>query len=80
MVTACYFGSILTKLVFPRQSSLSVPTNDITKIRPVGVDGQTERLAQGSYILVAFRNFYNSSKMSFTFSYLMGPNREHPKM
>jgi len=63
MISVCYFGSILTKLVFPRQSSLAVPPNDITKIRPVGVDGQTDRLAQGSYILVTFHNFYNSPKM-----------------
>ena len=63
VVSGCYFVSILTKVVFPRQSSLAVPTNDVTKILQVDVDVQTDRLAQGTYILVAFRNFYSSSKM-----------------
>jgi hypothetical protein len=63
MGSACYFVPILTKLVLPRQSSLDVPTDDITEIHPVTVDRQTERLAQGSYVFVAVRNFYNYSKM-----------------
>jgi len=61
--SACYFVSILTKLVFPRQRPLAVPTNDITEIHPMGVDRQTDRQAQSSYVLVAFRNFYIYSKL-----------------
>ena len=63
MGSACYFVSILTKHGFARQISLAVLTNDITEIHPVGVDRQTERLAQSSYVLDTFRNFYNYSKM-----------------
>ena len=61
--SACYFVSILTKLVFPRQKPLVVPTNDLTEILPMDVDRQTDRLAQGSYVLVALCSFYNYSKI-----------------
>ena len=61
--SASYFVSILTKLVFPRQSSLAVPTKVLTEIRPLGADRQTERLVENNYLLVAFRKFYNCSKM-----------------
>ena len=63
MDSACHFVSILTKLVFPRQSSLAVSTNDITEIHPVSVDRQTDRQAQGSYVLVALCSFYNYSNI-----------------
>jgi hypothetical protein len=74
MGSACYFVSILTKLVLPRQSSLAVPTDDITEIHPLSVDRQTKRLAQGSYVFVALRSFYNYSKM-WAF-YVLFPNAD----
>ena len=61
--SSCYFVSIWTKLLFRRQRSLAVPTNDKREIHPMGVDRQTYRQAQCIYVLVDLCNFYNYSKI-----------------